>query len=81
MANDLWRTPKAPFNTLNKEFNFLADMASTHENALLSMHFTEEDNSLGFDWADEACLQSNFTRYVWVNARTQTRCRGLSNHY
>lgn len=67
MSNDLWRTPPEVFNTLNREFNFLADMAASHENALLPLHFTEKQDSLSFDWADEACLQRNVTRYVWLN--------------
>ncbi|AUR95716.1 hypothetical protein NVP1211B_20 [Vibrio phage 1.211.B._10N.222.52.F11] len=29
MANDLWRTPPEVFNTLNREFGFVADMASS----------------------------------------------------
>jgi phage N-6-adenine-methyltransferase len=67
MSNDLWRTPLPVFNTLYKEFDFMADMAASHENALLSLHFTEEQDSLSFDWAHEPCLQSNRTRYVWLN--------------
>jgi len=67
MSNDLWRTPPEVFNTLNKEFNFMADMAASHENALLPLHFTEKMDSLSFDWADEPCLQSNRTRYVFIN--------------
>lgn len=46
MANDLWRTPPEVFNTLNREFSFVADMASSHENALCKLHYTEDDDSL-----------------------------------
>lgn len=67
MANDLWRTPPEVFNALNREFNFIADMASSHENALCALHYTEEDNSLGFDWSKCPALQSNKLAYVWVN--------------
>ena len=67
MANDLWRTPPEVFNTLNKEFNFIADMACTHRNALCALHFTEEDDSLSFNWARHPALQSERLEYVWLN--------------
>lgn len=67
MANDLWRTPPEVFNKLHKEFNFLADMASTNENALLPINFTEHHDSLSFDWAEHDALQSEHLRYVWCN--------------
>jgi len=64
---DSWKTPPEIFNNLNREFNFMADMAASHKNALCTLHFTEEQDSLSFDWAGEACLQSNRSRYVWCN--------------
>ena len=67
MANDSWQTPPEVFDTLYKEFYFIADMASTHENAKLPLHFTEEEDSLSFDWADETCLQRNRLEYVYLN--------------
>ena len=51
MANDLWETPPAVYKRLNKEFSFLADMAASKHNAKCRIFYTEEDNSLGFDWA------------------------------
>uniref|UniRef100_UPI0035C6FEC4 phage N-6-adenine-methyltransferase n=1 Tax=Serratia quinivorans TaxID=137545 RepID=UPI0035C6FEC4 len=69
MANDLWRTPPEVFNTLNREFGFVADMASSHENALCDLHFTEEDDSLSLDWAKEIDNRYAFIghNYVWLN--------------
>ncbi|QCQ65312.1 DNA N-6-adenine-methyltransferase [Shewanella phage X14] len=66
MANDLWRTPPEVFNTLNREFGFVADMASSHENALCDLHFTEEDDSLSFNWAHRLVLTGRHD-YVWLN--------------
>lgn len=66
MANDLWRTPPEVFNTLNREFGFVADMASSHENALCDLHFTEEDDSLSFNWAHRLVLTARHD-YVWLN--------------
>lgn len=67
MANDLWRTPKEIFSSLNREFNFAADMASSHENALCALHFTEDDDSLSFDWSKNPHLQTKRLEYVWLN--------------
>lgn len=69
MANDLWRTPKQVFNALNKEFEFRADMASTKENALCEVFFTEEDDSLSLDWVRElfAFGRVSCNKWVWLN--------------
>lgn len=67
---DLWRTPKAVFDALDKEFEFVADMAASEENALCNEFFNKEYDSLSFDWAyhflvTKTCKASN--RYVWLN--------------
>jgi len=66
MANDLWRTPPEVFNTLDREFGFIADMASSHENALCDLNFTEKDNSLSFHWGIRLVLTHTHD-YVWCN--------------
>ena len=65
MSNDLWRTPQEVFNTLNMEFNFVADMASSYENALCNVFFTEAQDSLSFEWSKK--LPSKTLQYVWLN--------------
>ena len=73
MSNDNWRTPPEVFNTLNKEFNFLADMACTRENKLCGLGFTEKDDSLSFDWFEVIKEKLGYNtkyighEYVWVN--------------
>jgi len=70
MANDLWRTPSEVFNTLNREFNFVADMACSKENKLCEVGFTEEDDSLSLDWkyeADSIGDRDLYNNYVWLN--------------
>lgn len=68
-VGDQWRTPKSVFNTLNTEFQFVCDMASSHENALCKKYFTEDDNSLSFNWANaiKAMVGANGNHYVWLN--------------
>lgn len=66
MSNDLWRTPKELFNTLDKEFEFQADMAASDHNALCNEYFTEEDDSLSKDWW--YCIKPyHGNQYVWLN--------------
>lgn len=67
---DTWRTPPQVFDTLNKEFQFVADMASSNENKLCSVNFTEEHDSLSFDWAIEIEYMHGLpdgSKYVWLN--------------
>ena len=70
MANDSWRTPPEVFNKLNLEFEFVADMAATTENALCKLFFTEEDDSLSMNWANEMEYMHDLpdgNKYVWLN--------------
>lgn len=69
MANDLWRTPPEVFKSLDREFDFVADMACTNENKLCYFGFTEDDNSLGFEWYTKVCALgfSHRNLYVWCN--------------
>ena len=52
MSNDSWRTPPEVFNTLNKEFCFLADVACSYENKLCPVGFTEASDSLAEPWLE-----------------------------
>lgn len=62
MANDNWRTPPEVYALLNAEFNFQADMAASDINHLHDFYFTEEIDSLSFDWST---LFKD--KYVWLN--------------
>ena len=71
-VGDYWRTPIEVFNLLNKEFNFVADMASSKDNKLCRVHYTEQNSSLDFEWAAEVQNQIGNTdnkecAYVWCN--------------
>lgn len=70
MSNDSWRTPPEVFNTLNKEFRFVADMACSEANKLCKLGFYEEDDSLSLDWREEinhAYPLKVSNDYVWLN--------------
>lgn len=63
---DLWRTPKELFNTLYREFGFIADMAASDENKLSFTFFDESDDSLSFNWLK--VINPVFSReFVWCN--------------
>lgn len=55
---DEWATPRELFDRLNKAFGFTLDPAASHENALCTYHFTQEDDGLSKSWAGET---------VWCN--------------
>lgn len=71
MANDLWRTPPEVFNELDREFDFVADMASTDDNYLCESYYTEEEDSLLINWDMSVSFGCGvgFDRqaYVWCN--------------
>jgi phage N-6-adenine-methyltransferase len=47
---DLWATPQAFFNQLDKEFNFTLDPCATSENAKCKTYFTAKEDGLKQDW-------------------------------
>lgn len=51
--SDIWGTPPELFDKLNKVFNFTLDPAANAENAKCPKFYTEADNGLVQDWADE----------------------------
>lgn len=51
MSNDEWRTPPALFRLLNERHGFTLDAASTHENALVECHLTQEEDALSCHWS------------------------------
>lgn len=57
-ATDLWATPQATFDALDKEFGFTLDPCSTHENAKCAKHFTKEDDGLAQDWGGEVVFMN-----------------------
>ena len=63
MANDSWATPRAIYDTLDWEFDFVADMAASDDNNKHFIYWTEDDNSLDFKWADRI----HAGEYVWCN--------------
>lgn len=55
---DLWSTPQALFEELDKEFHFDLDVCATPENAKCNRFYTKEDDGLKQPWDGDA---------IWCN--------------
>lgn len=53
-----WETPDELFESVNREFRFTLDAASSHENAKCKRHYTKKEDGLSQNWGGET---------VWVN--------------
>ena len=66
-----WGTDPVIFNAMNKEFNFLIDVAANDNNALCNSYLTKDDDALKTDWydfANEDCLDVNIGPFsAWCN--------------
>ena len=49
--NDVWATPQAFFDTLNKEFQFTLDTCALPHNAKCPLFFTPQEDGLLQDWS------------------------------
>lgn len=56
---DEWETPRDFFESLNKEFDFTLDAASSDENALCEKHFTKEQDALKQSWQTSGAVWCN----------------------
>lgn len=52
---DMWATPQAFFDDLNKEFHFELDVCDTRKNAKCGLYFTKDDNGLEMPWGHKIC--------------------------
>lgn len=55
---DMWATPKAFYDALNKEYHFELDPCCTADNAKCETFYTKDDDGLTKDWSGYR---------VWVN--------------
>lgn len=60
---DLWQTPKPVFRGMDREFEFVADVAANKANALIPRYITEEMDTLHYPWGAVAMPGE----YVWLN--------------
>jgi len=65
-VNQTWGTPKAFFEYLYEEFNWIPwlDAAASKENAKAPVFFTEKQNSLELDWLGDVWLNPPFGKVL-----------------
>lgn len=65
---DLWQTPQKVFDNLNKEFEFVGDVAADHYNALTDDYFTETDSAFDNEWFKVNWCNPPYSNVMpWVN--------------
>ncbi len=83
-SNDSWRTPRPLYKTLDDEFHFEWDLASSHENHLAPRYFTVEDNTLAQnDWVGVGFCNPPYSREgggkkAWVEWAHHAAQRGAT---
>lgn len=64
---DLWQTPGNLFKALNKEFEFVGDVAADHHNALTYNYFTEVDSAFENEWFKSNWCNPPYSKILpWV---------------
>lgn len=80
-ATDLWSTPQALFDKLNKRFGFTLDVCATTENAKCSNFFDEAANALNKEWYGVCWMNPPYGRDIgkWVRkARLSSEKDGVT---
>lgn len=75
---DLWATPQAFFDELNREFGFTLDVAAAPENAKCEKFYTKEQDGLVQPWDGTVWCNPPYGRTVgdWVRKAYETHVRG-----
>ena len=60
-----WETPRSLFDPLDREFEFLLDVAATPENTRCPLYITAEEDALSIGWAEFAGSRHGFA--AWMN--------------
>lgn len=67
---DLWQTPRALFDRLDREFNFKCDVAASEDNKLCDVFIDEKTNALIVDypWYESNWCNPPYSKNMpWVN--------------
>lgn len=71
---DLWETPQALFDELNKEFGFELDACAIKENAKCDRYFTPEIDGLKQEWSGTVWCNPPYGRQIgkWVKKAAES---------
>tara|TARA_R110000851_G_scaffold229501_1_gene382185 strand:- start:44 stop:547 length:504 start_codon:yes stop_codon:yes gene_type:complete len=75
---DLWQTPIEIFKSLDLEFDFTCDVASSKENTLCSVHIDEKQNALAIDeWSSSNWCNPPYSNIgPWVDKAIEQHSLG-----
>lgn len=75
-----WRTPKDLFRSLNDEFGFTCDVASSDQNHLCDSYFTEQNDAFKYDWDGVCFCNPPYGRAIgrWVAKAASESERGTT---
>lgn len=76
-----WQTPLWFFNILNKQYNFIWDMAASKENALVKNYVDEKQDALSMEWPSKSRIWVNFPYnsrllHLWFSRGWDAASRG-----
>jgi phage N-6-adenine-methyltransferase len=76
---DLWQTPVEIFNQLDKEFDFICDVAASKDNKLCVNYIDENDDSLNCTWMKSNWCNPPYSNITpWVNKAISQHELGLT---
>ena len=72
---DLWATPQAFFDTLDKEFGFDLDACALSENAKCARYYTQEEDGLSQEWIGTVWCNPPYGRQIgkWVKKAAESK--------
>ena len=77
-ATDLWATPQAFFDELNKEFGFELDVCALPENAKCEKYYTPEIDGLKQQWRGICWMNPPYGREIgaWMEKAYESSLEG-----
>ena len=79
-ATDLWATPQAFFDELNKEFGFELDVCALPENAKCEKYYTPEIDGLKQQWRGICWMNPPYGREIgaWMKKAYESSLEGAT---
>lgn len=77
---DLWATPQAFFDELDKEFHFETDVCALPENAKCKKYFTPVQDGLAQEWGGVCWMNPPYGREIsrWMEKAYESSLRGAT---
>lgn len=77
---DLWATPQALFDQLDREFGFTLDACATPDNAKCSMFYTREEDGLAQPWYGVVWCNPPYGREIgrWMRKARESAIAGAT---